>query len=60
MKSKTEETKTTTRNDFFMKTITLNVALKIAISTRHFILLIGTICNGNLYEWIHITVINIK
>ena len=50
MKSKTEETKTTTRNDFFMKTITLNVALKIAISTRHFILLIGTTCNGNLYE----------
>ena len=39
-----------TRNDFFFKNLTLYVALKIPIFTRHCILLICIISNGNPYE----------
>ena len=34
-------------NDFFLKYLALDVALKIPISTRHCILLIDIISNGN-------------
>ena len=61
-KSKTEETKTgaAIRNDFFLQYLALDVALKIPISTRHYILLIGIISNGNPYEWTLMAIIYVK
>ena len=49
-KLKIQKTGAATRNDVFLKYLALDVALKIPISTRHCILLIGTISNGHPYE----------
>ena len=49
-KLKKPKTGAATRNDFFLKYLALDVALKIPISTRHCMLLIGIISNGNPYE----------
>ena len=49
-KLKKQKTGAAIRNDFFLKYLALDVALKIPISTRHYILLIGIISNGNPYE----------
>ena len=48
------------RNDFFLINLALDVKLKIPISTRHCILLIGLISYGNPNEWTLITIINVK
>ena len=47
---KKQKTGAATRNDFFLKYLALDVALKIPTSTRHCLLLIGRINNGNPYE----------
>ena len=49
-KLKKKSLETATHNDFFLKYLNSDVALKILISTRHWILLIGIISNGNPYE----------
>ena len=59
-KLKKWKTGAATRNDFFLKYLALGVALKIPISTRHCILLIGIISNGNPYEWTLMTIVNVK
>ena len=50
-KLKKEKTGAATCNDFLLKYLTLNAALKIRISSCHYIVLIGIISNGNPYEW---------
>ena len=49
-KLKKQKTAGATRNDFFLKNLAVDVAIKISISTRHCILLFGIISNGNPYE----------
>ena len=49
-KLKKPKTGAATHNDFFLKHLALDVALKIPISTRYCVLLIGIISNGNPYE----------
>ena len=45
-----QKTGAATRTEFSLKYLALDVALKIPSSTRHYILLIGIISNGSLYE----------
>ena len=47
-------------NDFFLKHLAVYVALKIPISTRHCILLIGIISNGNPYKRTLLTIVHVK
>ena len=49
-----------THNDFFLKNLALDVALKIPTSMCHCILLIGIISNGHPYKWTLITIVNVK
>ena len=55
-----QKTRAATRKDFFLKYLALGVALKIPVSTRNCILIIGIISNGNPYEWNLITIVNVK
>ena len=59
-KLKKQKAGTIARNDFFLINLALDVKLKIPISTRHCILLIGLISYGNPNEWTLITIINVK
>ena len=49
-KLRKKKTGTAARNDFFLKYLAFDVALKFPTSTRHCILLIGVISNENPFE----------
>ena len=60
LKQKKTKTGAATRFEFFLKYLALDVPLKFPTSTRHCILLIDIISNGNPYERTLITIVNVK